>query len=100
LRDIEYERQLDFDSRMRARYRVARGRVSRFTVQLEVLRAGKWRPVVRYDTSHRFAHRDLYRTRGRAVKSDLKMTFEEALTYALDDLRENWESYREKFLGG
>jgi len=100
LRDIEYERQLDLDTLMRARYHVARGRVSRFIVQLEVLAEGKWRPVVRYDTSHRFAHRDLYRARGRAVKSDLKMTFEEALTYALDDLRENWESYREKFLGG
>ena len=99
MRDIEYERQLDFDTRMRARFHVARGRVSRFIVQLEVLLAGKWRPVVRYDTSHRFAHRDLYRARGRAVKSDLKMTFEEALTYALDDLRENWESYREQFLG-
>jgi hypothetical protein len=84
---------------MRARYRIVGGRVSRFTVQLEVLAGGEWRPVVRYDTSHRFAHRDLYRARGRAVKSDLKMTFEEALTYALDDLRDNWESYREKFLG-
>jgi hypothetical protein len=33
------------------------------------------------------------------VKSDLKMSFEDALTHALDDLRENWETYREKFLG-
>ena len=99
MKDIEYERQLDFDARMRARYRVARGRVSRFIVQLEVRAEGKWRPVVRYDTSHRFAHRDLYRRRGRADKSDLKMSFEEALTHALDDLRENWELYREKFLG-
>ena len=89
----------DFDTRMRARYRITRGRVNRYIVQLEVRAAGKWRHAVRYDTPHRFAHRDLYRTRGRAVKSDLKMTFEEALTYALDDLRENWESYREQFLG-
>ena len=99
LRDIEYERQLDFDTRMRARYRVARGRVSRFIVQLEVLLEEIWRPVVRYDTSHRFAHRDLYRKHRRVVKSDLKMSFEAALTHALDDLRDNWESYREKFLG-
>jgi hypothetical protein len=64
-------------------------------VQLEVLLEGEWRPVIRYDTSHRFAHRDLYRRRGRVVKSDLKMSFEEALTHALDDLRENWASYKE-----
>ena len=68
-------------------------------MQIEVLLEEKWRPVVRYDTSHRFAHKDLYRGRGRVVKSDLKMSFEEALTYALDDLRDNWETYREKFLG-
>ena len=100
MRDIEYERQLDFDARMRARYRVTRGRVSRFIVQLEVLLAGKWSPVVRYDTSHRFAHRDLYRRSGRAVKTDLRMSFDVALTYALDDLRDNWEMYRNEFLGG
>ncbi len=100
MRDIEYERQLDSDARMRARYRVTRGRVSRFIVQLEVLAEGKWWPVVRYDTSHRFAHRDLYRRSGRAVKADLRMSFDVALTYALDDLRDNWEMYRKEFLGG
>lgn len=68
-------------------------------MQLEVLLEGKWRPVIRYDTSHRFAHRDMHRMRGRAVKTDLKMSFEEALTHALDDLRDNWELYRKRFLG-
>jgi hypothetical protein len=33
------------------------------------------------------------------MKTDLKMSFEEALTHALDDLRDNWESYKGKFLG-
>jgi hypothetical protein len=83
---------------MRAHYRVTRGRVTRFTVQLEVMAEGRWQPVVRYDTSHRFAHCDIYRPGGRATKTDLQMTFEEALTHALNDLRENWESYRERFL--
>jgi len=82
---------------MRAQYQVTRGRVRRFTVALEVLAEGRWQ-VVRYDTSHRFAHCDLYRKNGHVTKTDLKMTFEEALRHALDDLRENWESYREKFL--
>ena len=52
-----------------------------------------------FATSHRFAHRDMYRARGRVVKSHLRMTFEEALTHAVNDLRDNWESYKEKFLG-
>jgi len=74
------------------------GRVTRFTVQLEVLAEGQWQPVVRYDSSHRFAHCDLYRPGGQVIKRDLKMTFEEALTYSLSDLRDNWESYRDRFL--
>jgi hypothetical protein len=32
-------------------------------------------------------------------EKSLKMGFEEALTYALDDLRENWETYKNEFLG-
>jgi hypothetical protein len=98
LRNIEYERQLDLDTRIRAQYQVNRGSVSRFTVQLEVLVEGHWQPVVRYDTSHRFAHCDLYQHRGQVIKTDLKMTFEEGLTYAINDLRDNWESYKNRFL--
>lgn len=68
-------------------------------MQLEVLAEGDWQPVIRYDTSHRFAHCDLYQPDGQVIKTDLKMNFEEALTQALSDLRENWESYRDRFLG-
>jgi len=100
LREIEYERQLDINTRMRAQFRVARGQVSRFTVQIEVLAKNQWKPVVRYDTAHRFAHCDLYEPGGQVIKTELKMTFEEALTHALKDLRDNWESYRDKFLKG
>ena len=63
---------------MRAHYRVTRGRVTRFTVQLEVLAEGQWQPVVRYDSSHRFAHCDLYRPGGQVITRDLKITVEEA----------------------
>ncbi len=35
---------------------------------------------------------------GPVIKTDLKMNFEEALTHALHDLRDNWESYRDIFL--
>jgi hypothetical protein len=85
---------------MRANYRVNRGRVTRFTVQLEVMAEGQWQPVVRYDTSHQFAHCDFYQPGGKVVKINLMMTFDEALTHALNDLRDNWESYRDRFLRG
>jgi hypothetical protein len=83
---------------MRAQYKTDRGRVTQFTIQLEVLTKGRWQAVVRYDTAHRFAHRDLSQPGGRILKTELKMSFEEALTHALQDLRSNWESYRDEFL--
>lgn len=98
MREIEYERRLDFDARLRAQYRVSRGRVVQFTVQLEVLRESQWLPVIRYDTAHHFAHRDSYEPNGRRIKMDLNMTFEEALSFAIQDLRDRWESYRDEFL--
>lgn len=100
LRDIDYERQLDIDARLRVQYRISRGRVVQFVAQLEILNEGEWRSVIRYDTAHRFAHRDSHELSGRQTKTELKMTFEEALSFALQDLRDNWESYRDRFLRG
>ena len=71
----------------------------RFVVQLEVLVEGQWRPAVRYDTAHGFAHCDWYRRDGSCEKIDLGMSFADALTYAQRDLRENWEAHRRRLLG-
>ena len=60
---------------------------------------GKWHEVVRYDTSHGYAHRDLIHADGR--KEKLELFFRDlniCLTYAENDLRANWKNYREKFL--
>jgi hypothetical protein len=98
LREIEYERQLDTDARLRVQHRLSHGRVVEFVIQLEVYAKERWTPTVRYDTAHRFAHRDFYHPSGRVTKTDLKMSMEEALSFALQDLRDNWEAYRDRFL--
>lgn len=70
-----------------------------FAVQLEVLVGGQWRAVLRYDTVHGFAHRDLLHADGTVEKTPVgKQSFDEALTFAEEDLRENWRLYRERFL--
>jgi hypothetical protein len=99
LGEIGYERQLDVDARIRAEYKSRKGRITSFIIQLEVLFKDEWKPVVRYDTAHGFAHRDLYNRRGRVTKTELNMPFNDALTYALNDIRDNWELYRKNFLG-
>ncbi len=98
MKAIEYERQLDLDARLRVEYSISRRQVTQFIVQLEVFAGERWQPVVRYDSAHRFAHRDLYHPNRKTTKTELQMSFEEALSFALQDLRDNWETYRARFL--
>ena len=76
-----------------------RGQVIEFLVQYEVRIAGEWNPVVRYDTAHGFAHKDILHRTGKADKEVLPFAdYNLALIYAENDLRKNWKQYREAFL--
>lgn len=87
------------DVQLRHRHAREHGRVTSFTVQLELSWRGAWQPIVRYDTAHGFAHRDLLQPDGSAVKTPLGLgDWNVALTVAVDDLKANWRWYREQFL--
>ena len=74
-------------------------RVTEFMVQVELFWREEWRPVVRFDTAHGSAHRDLISPTGQVDKKALFLhSFNEALDYAETDLRQNWKSYVEQFL--
>jgi hypothetical protein len=61
----------------------------------------QWHPIVRYDTAHGFAHRDLINRRGDVTKTPLFINdYNDALAFAESDLKANWEIYRERFLKG
>ncbi|HEV8711740.1 MAG TPA: hypothetical protein VGX03_02805 [Candidatus Binatia bacterium] len=55
--------------------------------------------MVRYDTTHNFAHRDLYTKDGKQLKTPLGMDFNQARTFAQKDILDNWQEYRKIFLG-
>jgi len=51
----------------------------------------QWHPVVRYDTAHGFAHRDLLDIKGRVKKTPLfNQDYNDALSFAESDLKANW----------
>ncbi len=83
----------------RGRHQVDRRNIRAFTVQLEVLCKDQWTPVVRYDTAHGFAHRDLYTRQGKQFKTPLGMDSNQARTFAQRDILRNWQEYRRIFLG-
>ena len=99
MRVVEYVVLLGNDGRRRVRHTRVGGNVTEFMVQYEVFVEGKWHEVVRYDTSHGYAHKDLIHADGR--KEKVTLFFKDlniCLTYAENDLRANWKNYRDKFL--
>lgn len=70
-------------------------------VQLEVeVEEGVWKPVIRYDCAHDFAHRDRYNLQGDSDKDELPLNYMEALDLADRDINANWDIYQERFLQG
>ena len=52
----------------------------------------------RYDTAHGMAHRDLLTPGGEVIKTPLfTRDYNEALTFAENDLKANWALYKERF---
>jgi hypothetical protein len=99
----EYEDQLDRTGQewLRVRIWTIDGRVSRFMVQYETMINGTSFPVARYDTAHGYAHRDLLDRNGELrapkVPIDYQYSLDDALQFAVQDLRQHWRDYRRDF---
>jgi hypothetical protein len=100
LPETNYTLPLRVDTRIRHFHKTQGRRVIEFVVQLEIAVRNEWKPVIRYDTGHGFAHIDRYNLRGNAQKERLPHSFSEALTRAERDVKQNWSIYRERFLKG
>lgn len=95
----EYVIPLGQDGRRRTYHKRSQQSIIEFVVQYELFVEGKWYPVVRYDTAHGFAHKDVLTFGGKITKHELPFTdYNLALTFAEKDLKENWIMYRENFL--
>jgi len=98
-RKVEYVIRLGIFDRYRHQHIREKGKIVHFRVQLETLIENRWYPVVRYDTSHGFAHRDLINKKGAVIKTPIFIhDYNDALTFAESDLKANWEIYKERFL--
>jgi hypothetical protein len=101
IKEIKFNVMLTSEDRYRHRHMRFRGEILSFTIQYETRLQGKWLPVIRYDTEHGFAHRDLLDRKGNKQKAPMfTRDFNEALTYAEYDIKSNWKFYKKAFLGG
>lgn len=97
----EYDIFLSPADFIRVRSTKERGRILVFTVQYELAVEGIFRPAERYDTAHGFVHRDTLAWDGLSIRKTpllVEMDFNEAFTYAIDDIKANWPVYRDAFL--
>lgn len=78
-----------------------RGRVTIFTLQLEILIEEEWTPIVRYDNAHDEAHIDYINPRGvtyEKVWLNLHAPFNTAFTLAENDLKASYLDHRARFM--
>lgn len=98
-KQLEYVIRLSDEDRYRHSHIREKGAILFFRVQYEALVKGAWLPVVRYDSEHGYAHRDLLDKRGRVTKTPLfNQDLNDALTFAESDLKANWVKYKKAFL--
>lgn len=91
----------DGEDRLRIRMTVKKGKVIDVVVQYESKIKERWYPIVRYDCSHGFFHRDLLNPKGEEIKQSISIqNLRDALTYAEQDIKDRWEWYKENFKKG
>ena len=98
--EINYIIDLTPDGRNRYRHRhiSERGEVLEFRVQYEAYLQGAWHTIVRYDTAHGFAHRDVLHPDGTESKTAFRYwDYGDVLTFGERDLKNNWELYRQAY---
>jgi len=74
--------------RKRHEHIMEKGKVIGFVVQYEIFFEERWMPIVRYDTSHGYAHKDLINPDGSKEKIFIGgVELGEVLTLADKDIR-------------
>jgi hypothetical protein len=100
MKEISYQKFLDEveHERVRIKIHVDKGNLRDIVVQYESFIANKWTPIVRYDCSHGFFHRDVMKPNGEKEKQVIAITkLKDALSYAEQDIKDRWEFYKERF---
>ena len=96
--ETSYEVILDKEIRLRIHFTRDGKKVTSFLVQLEYFTNDRWYPIMRYDTGHDFAHRDILRPDGSQEKEPMPVSdYNEALTYAQKDIMTNFRHYCHRF---
>ena len=97
INEIEFLYSLseELEDRLRVSALKRKGEIIKFVVQYEAFIENQWKPIIRYDTSHGFAHKDIIHYNGEQEKQPLYFPdYNMAFTYAIQELKITWRWYR------
>ncbi len=90
-----YSLSEELEDRLRVSALKQKGKILKFVVQYEAFIENKWRAIIRYDTSHGFAHKDIIHYDGKQAKQPLYFPdWNIAFTFAIQELKISWRWYR------
>lgn len=99
VKEVKFKVMLTLEDRYRHHHVRIKKDIVSFVIQYETKVEGIWYPVVRYDTRHGFAHRDLLNKHGEKQKTPLfTQNYNEALLFAEYDIKSNWKIYKHQFV--
>lgn len=101
VKEVEFESILDKfgHDRLRIRLKIEKGKLIDVVCQYEAYIEKKWTPIVRYDCSHGFFHRDILKPNGDTEKQEIVIdNLKSASKYAEQDLKDRWEWYKERYI--
>ena len=90
-----YSLSEELEDRLRVSALKRKCRILKFVVQYEAFIENKWRAIIRYDTSHGFAHKDIMHYDGEQEKQPLYFPdLNIAFTFAIQELKISWRWYK------
>ena len=101
MKEVSYQKYLDDYEleRLRIRIHTEKGKLIDVVIQYESFINSKWQPILRYDCSHGFFHRDVIKSNGQKEKQSISISsLTDALNYAEQDIKDRWEFYKERFI--
>lgn len=102
MKHVEYVHLLPPTDKVRVRFKKDWGRVLSFAVQYYALVKGQWRSIIRVDTVHGFAHKDIYHylhgKKYTILLSENLRDYNNLLNESVRDIKQNFERIKRNYL--
>ena len=95
-----YTLPLSDEDKLFVRFCLKKGKIAEFVLQYYTKTPKGWRTVIRYDTSHGYAHKDVYAysKRGKIRHEAMGDEFSSIFTAALEDIKTHWKELKENYM--